>query len=98
MANVAFFVVFAMTLFSIIGVQAFKGSWRRSCIWIDPEGQNNVSLGTLCGGHVNETTGQISSFIKAGMSTPINDDAKGFICPLGQLCMVCRLVPPGRWG
>jgi len=92
MANVAFFVVFAMTLFSIIGVQAFKGSWRRSCLWIDPVGQNNVSLSQLCGGHVDETTGRVSSFIKAGMSSPVSENAKGFICPLGQLCMVSYLV------
>ncbi|CEQ42955.1 SPOSA6832_04831 [Sporobolomyces salmonicolor] len=34
LVNVGVFVAFAMVLFSIIGVQAFKGSYRRACQWV----------------------------------------------------------------
>ena len=34
LVNVSFFVLFAMILFSIIGVQSFQGSFRRSCYLI----------------------------------------------------------------
>lgn len=34
MVSVAFFVIFAMALFSIVGVYSFKGSFQRSCVWI----------------------------------------------------------------
>jgi hypothetical protein len=38
LVNVAFFVLFAIILFSIVGVQSFKGSFRRNCVVgkIDP--------------------------------------------------------------
>jgi hypothetical protein len=32
LVNVAFFVFFAIVLFSIVGVQSFKGSFRRNCV------------------------------------------------------------------
>lgn len=34
LVNVGLFVAFAMLLFSIIGVQAFRGSYLRHCVWI----------------------------------------------------------------
>lgn len=34
LVNVALFVAFAMSLFSIIGVQSFQGSFRRTCQWV----------------------------------------------------------------
>jgi hypothetical protein len=93
LVNVAFFTLFSMLLFSIIGIQAFKGSFRRSCVWIgdlNPEvpgfaGQN-ISLTQLCGGYVNtmgQTVGAVNEF---GMSI-MQESAKGFICPMGQVCL-----------
>ena len=89
MVNVAFFVVFAMGLFSIVGVQSFKGSFQRTCVWIDPTGQDNYTLSNQhCGGHINSTTGIVSMYIPRNEDRPISNTAKGFICPLGQLCLV----------
>jgi hypothetical protein len=70
---------------SIIGVQAFRGSLRRAC-WLQPTlGENEIQLNQFCGGHINSTL-QVSGFVK-GDGT-IAPTAKGFICPLGQLCKV----------
>lgn len=90
MVNVAFFVVFAMALFSIVGMQAFKGSYKRSCVWLSPDGDadGNLILDQHCGGHINASTGQRSSYIPEGLDSPLLGDGKGFVCPLGQVCMV----------
>ncbi|PFH47046.1 hypothetical protein AMATHDRAFT_77384 [Amanita thiersii Skay4041] len=85
LASVAYFVLFAMILFSIIGVQAFRGSLRRSC-WLTPiGGEEELELGSqFCGGHINSTTFQVSGYVRIDGS--IAPTTKGFICPLGQLC------------
>lgn len=38
LVNVAFFVGFFWVFIAVIGVQAFKGSFRRQCVWVDPTG------------------------------------------------------------
>lgn len=38
LVNVAFFVGFFWVFIAVIGVQAFKGSFRRQCVWVDPAG------------------------------------------------------------
>lgn len=60
LSNVLFFTLFAMILFSIIGIQSFKGSYRRSCVWvgdinegINSEPGSNYTLSQLCGGWFN---------------------------------------------
>ncbi|KAH7886746.1 Ion transport protein-domain-containing protein, partial [Phlebopus sp. FC_14] len=84
LASVAYFVVFAMALFSIIGVQSFKGSLRRSCYLLPTLGENHVQISQFCGGYVNATTLDISPYLQID-GTP-GDATKGFICPLGQVC------------
>ncbi|KAJ6452267.1 Ion transport protein-domain-containing protein [Mycena sanguinolenta] len=85
LASVAYFVVFAMVLFSIIGVQTFKGSLRRTCVLNATGGEPETVLDNqFCGGfldpvHFNKT-GYINS---KGQVSP---DIKGYICPLGQIC------------
>ncbi|KAF8639058.1 hypothetical protein AX17_001754 [Amanita inopinata Kibby_2008] len=85
LTSVAYFVLFAMILLSIIGVQSFRGSLRRSC-WLEPTlGEDEMELNSqFCGGHVNSTTLQVSGYVRIDGS--IAPAAKGFICPLGQLC------------
>lgn len=85
--NVSFLVVFAAALFSIIGVQSFRGSLRRTCILTDPyDPDNKVTLGT-CGGFLNPTTLEATSFIRQD-GTLSSLSPKGFICPLNQVCQV----------
>jgi hypothetical protein len=86
--TVAFYVIFAVILFSIIGVQSFRGSFRRSCVLTDPNNATNqVVLGQICGGHINATSLDNARYLLQDGS---QSDAppKGYICPLGQVCQV----------
>ncbi|KAF8962909.1 high-affinity cell membrane calcium channel [Flammula alnicola] len=86
LTSVAYFVVFAMVLFSIIGVQSFKGSMRRTCV-ISPtlgEGQH-LRNGQFCGGYVDPVTLNVTGYVQLNNQTVA--DPKGYICPLGQVCM-----------
>ncbi|KAF9236771.1 Ion transport protein-domain-containing protein [Melanogaster broomeanus] len=84
LASVTYFVVFAMVLFSVIGVQSFKGSLRRSCHLLPALGEATTQLLQSCGGHINATTLASSPYLQLD-GTP-GDVVKGFICPLGQIC------------
>ena len=84
------FVGFAMVLFSVIGIQSFKGSYRRNCVWIgdlNNEAGVNVTLHQLCGGGMSPTnaTEKISYYNMNGELS--KDRPKGFICPFGQKCV-----------
>lgn len=84
LASVAYFVVFAVLLFSIIGVQSFKGSLRRNCYLLPTLGEAQTQLSTFCGSHINASTLQPSPYIKLDGSS--GDSVKGYTCPLGQIC------------
>ena len=88
--TVAFYVIFAVILFSIIGVQSFRGSFRRSCVLTDPKNSTNqIVLEQICGGHLNVTSLENARYLLQDGS---ESDArpKGYICPLGQVCQVSR--------
>jgi hypothetical protein len=92
LVNVAFFTLFSMLLFSIIGVQAFKGSYRRSCVWIgdlnpDVEGSagTNYTFSQICGGFFNSEGQSMGRVNPSGF--PLSGTAKGYICPYGQICV-----------
>jgi len=86
LVELGFFVMFAMVLFSIIGVQSFRGSYQRSCFWVDPAGQlENVSLSQLCGGFVNSTGGKQGYYDVNGHIA--SNDAKGYVCQYPTVCM-----------
>lgn len=84
--TVAYFVVFAAILFSIIGVQSFRGSLRRVCVLTDPNNASNtITLGQQCGGFLDAISLDNVNYLRQdGLSSRI--DAKGFICPLNQIC------------
>ncbi|KAG9312661.1 Ion transport protein-domain-containing protein [Chiua virens] len=84
LADVVYFIVFAMLLFSMIGVQSFKGSLRRSCNLLPLLGENTTKLTQVCGGHIDATTMTPSPYLQLD-GTPASV-TKGFICPLGQVC------------
>ncbi|KAI8983763.1 Ion transport protein-domain-containing protein [Pilobolus umbonatus] len=85
LVNVLFFVLFFFVIFGIIGVQSFKGSFRRHCVWRDPENPENVQeLQQYCGGYINVTTGEaVPYLLKSGGSGLWS---KGFICENGLTC------------
>ncbi|KAJ7085572.1 Ion transport protein-domain-containing protein [Mycena epipterygia] len=85
LTSVAYFVLFAMLLFSIIGVQVFKGSLRRTCILEATLGEQPIVLDDqFCGGYVDPVFLNETGYINlAGVPSK---DIKGYICPLGQRC------------
>ncbi|KAE8227194.1 hypothetical protein CF319_g297 [Tilletia indica] len=89
LVNVTFFIIFFMLLFSIIGIQAFKGSYRRSCVWVgagsDQQPGSNYTLSQICGGYL-AADGTRQGHFNTDL-TPSGSGAKGYICPLGQICV-----------
>ncbi|KDQ58077.1 hypothetical protein JAAARDRAFT_69375 [Jaapia argillacea MUCL 33604] len=83
LAGVAYFVVFAIIFFSIVGVQTFAGSYRRSCYLQATLGEAEMSLGQTCGSYVDPTTFQIVGYVNKSGGV---GKAKGYVCPLGQIC------------
>ncbi|KAI9461510.1 Ion transport protein-domain-containing protein [Russula earlei] len=83
LASVAYFVLFAVVLFSIIGVQSFKGSLRRSCYLEPTLGEGEAQLNHMCGGYIDPVSLSVMPYIaRDGRNVTI----KGYICPLGQVC------------
>ncbi|KAI0776961.1 Ion transport protein-domain-containing protein [Trametes elegans] len=93
LASVAYFVLFAMILFSIIGIQSFKGSFRRTCHLLPTLGEDEIALDQNCGGYIDPTTLQPVGYMDANGD---NVSAKGFICPLGQICRENDENPQGN--
>ncbi|KAH0580401.1 hypothetical protein H2248_001903 [Termitomyces sp. 'cryptogamus'] len=83
--RVAYFVLFAMVLFSIIGVQSFKGSLRRTCLFQPVLGEQEIQIeGQFCGGYIDPVTLQPTGYLTLDGSQ--SNISKGYICPLGQVC------------
>jgi hypothetical protein len=69
LVRVAFLLGFFWLLFAIIGMQSFKSSLSRQCVWVDP--QNNASLTAafthdeaFCGGYLNWSSAEIMPWVK----------------------------------
>ncbi|KAJ7583970.1 Ion transport protein-domain-containing protein [Mycena floridula] len=84
LASVAYFVLFAMVLFSIIGTQAFNGSFRRVCHLSPILGEPEIALDQFCGGQIDPVTLNATGYWSSD-GTQIFA-SKGYICPLGQTC------------
>ena len=86
LVNVALFVGFFWLFIGVIGVQSFKGSFRRQCVWVDPLGiQPNVTQDLqFCGGQL--INGTISSFLLDNWQ-PSLMEPKGYICPEQSFCV-----------
>ncbi|KAG9016762.1 calcium channel protein [Tulasnella sp. 427] len=83
LARVSVFVLFAMVLFSIVGVQSFKGSFRRNCLLVVPD-DDPINLGQSCGGQIDPVSLNATGYYN--LDGQIIFSPKGFICPLGQIC------------
>ena len=87
LVNVAFLIGFFWLLFSIVGVQSFKSSMRRNCVWQGPEPASNfLNENQFCGGHLlaDDTT---VGYIHVEGRPPGPAKGKGFLCPVGSLCV-----------
>ncbi|KAL5002707.1 Ion transport protein-domain-containing protein [Aspergillus recurvatus] len=92
LVHVAFLIGFFWLLFAIVGIQSFKSSFRRTCVWLGTEydEQNftmNDPFGTLqfCGGWLDETGTQRPWLYFDGLES--DSKPKGFICPQGSICL-----------
>jgi voltage-dependent calcium channel len=70
-------------LFAIIGVQAFKSSLRRNCIWFDDNGNNFTNQGQYCGGYLQN--GQAMPWLLPNLQN--GTASKGYLCPEGSKCI-----------
>ena len=100
LVNVAFLIGFFWLLFAVVGVQCFKSSFRRTCVWYDPQYDpfrnataraNGVPLNSwnnlqLCGGHLGRSTGEKRGWVRSDLS-PSGSDHKGYLCPQNSLCV-----------
>ncbi|KZT30145.1 hypothetical protein NEOLEDRAFT_1238275 [Neolentinus lepideus HHB14362 ss-1] len=85
LTGVAYFVLFAMALFSIVGVETFAGSFKRSCyLEIDSNSADDINLGQPCGAYIDPVSLNVTGYIQASDGQP--GRVKGFVCPLGQVC------------
>ncbi|GAA6027992.1 hypothetical protein JCM8097_001819 [Rhodosporidiobolus ruineniae] len=98
LVDVGIFVAFAMVLFSIIGVQAFRGSYRRTCQWIDPTGvfDNVTASDQHCGGFIDPVSGNQTGYLLSNYQ-PSNEPPKGFICGVPSVCVETSNPMNGAW-
>ncbi|CAK4032347.1 Calcium-channel cch1 [Lecanosticta acicola] len=91
--NVAFLIGFFWLLFSIIGVQTFKSSLRRTCTFLDSGNLSNNTQNQpppagnfqFCGGWLADN-GTAMPWLKADGTWGI-EEHKGYLCPQGSVCM-----------
>ena len=98
LVRVAFLITFFWLLFAIIGVQSFKASLSRQCVWLDPLDPTNLDASFthdegFCGGYLNNLTGDTMPWVKFNTSDSLTDlmngtkEGKGFLCPRGSICL-----------
>ena len=99
LVNVSFLIGFFWLLFAIIGVQSFKSSFDRQCVWVDPTDPTNqtgsayTNVLQFCGGQFNNVTGAHDPYqigdLSRGVESFVNgaDSAKGYLCPRGSYCL-----------
>ncbi|KAK7989247.1 Transferase [Apiospora arundinis] len=95
--RVSFLILFFWILFAIIGIQSFKTSLSRQCVWINPEDPENVTAAytnseVFCGGYL-ALNGTPQPWVKMRNDNlsdlqPVPTHAKGYICPKGSLCLL----------
>lgn len=93
LVHVAFLIGFFWLIFGIVGVQSFKSSLRRTCVWVgdDGSGQNytlNIAPDDIqfCGGYLDAVTGEAMPWLKSDGQNGTRS-SKGFLCPQGSLCV-----------
>ncbi|KAF4630243.1 hypothetical protein G7Y89_g7894 [Cudoniella acicularis] len=102
--NVSFLISFFWLLFAIIGVQSFKSSFDRQCVWFDPSDTSQQTFylpqTSFCGGNLDNITGAHEPWRKGWVPfvTPdVNqvgfgtNTTKGYLCPQGSYCLE---IPP----
>ncbi|GAV46856.1 hypothetical protein ZYGR_0A04540 [Zygosaccharomyces rouxii] len=85
--NVGTMLVYFWVLFGVLGVQSFRGSFRRQCVWTNPNDPTDTYTydNQFCGGYLDPKTGAPKNYVFAdGSEGPIS---KGFLCPRNSKCV-----------
>ncbi|KAH3664423.1 hypothetical protein WICMUC_005808 [Wickerhamomyces mucosus] len=99
--DVFLFLLYFWVLYSIIGVQSFKLSLRRFCVWIDPnDPSNNYQTDQYCGGHYvrNASNDLVKTPYYLYGNTTLAPHYKGFLCPVGSQCLTLDNSYGNTWG
>lgn len=75
-------------LLSIVGVESFKASLRRQCLWVNPNDPSDTYLNELqfCGSYLDPNTLEKLPYLLAdGTSSGI---VKGYTCPVNSICII----------
>jgi len=85
--NVAFLIGFFWLLFAVIGVQSFKSSLRRQCVWVNPDNETDTWVNNFqfCGGYINASTLEAMPWQKSN-GEPGTNFHKGYLCPQYSIC------------
>ncbi|OIW34980.1 ion transporter [Coniochaeta ligniaria NRRL 30616] len=98
LVRVSFLIGFFWLVFAIVGVQSFKSSLSRQCVWLDPQDPTNITASyspdmSFCGGYLDNVTGESRPWVYAeipGTLIGLKDAAtnsKGHLCPRGSVCL-----------
>lgn len=98
LVRVAFLISFFWLLFAIIGIQSFKSSLSRQCVWLDPLDPGNLTASftnsmQFCGGYLDNVTGATLPWVKFSAAGSLENlvkgttEGKGYLCPRGSICL-----------
>jgi len=93
LVHVAFLIGFFWLIFGIVGVQSFKSSLRRTCVWVGDDGSGkNYTLNIapeniqFCGGYLDAVSGASMPWLFSDGRNGTRE-SKGYLCPQGSLCV-----------
>ena len=80
------FLICFWILLSIIGVESFKSSFRRQCVWENPNNSTDTFLNEFqfCGSWLDENKNPMPYILPNGESSLIT---KGYTCPVNSKCI-----------
>lgn len=96
--DVFLFLLYFWCFFAIIGIQSFKSSLRRFCVWTNPDDPTETYTSEqYCGGYYTMVNGTLTTvpYIKQGIHA---GRAKGFLCPVNSQCVTLTNANGNTYG
>lgn len=86
--DVILFLLFFWVVFAIIGIVSFRSSFRRQCLWINPDDSSDTYLNAFqfCGSYLDPQTLEILPYLNSRNET--SGVKKGFACPANSICRI----------
>ncbi|ODV62891.1 calcium channel protein CCH1 ASCRUDRAFT_22416, partial [Ascoidea rubescens DSM 1968] len=81
------FIIYFWVFFAIIGVQTFKSSLRRTCVWENPDDPDDTFNNSeqFCGSYFDQDENKMPYILSNNQSS---NTIKGFTCPINSKCVV----------